>query len=65
MISNKYLWINYEMYFHNKLTRSHKYKYYSLKTWSNVNYFFWHLTRSRFFSEPRVATYISDDDYIL
>jgi hypothetical protein len=46
MISNKYHWIHYEMYFHNKWIRSHKHESYSLETWSNVNYFYWHATRS-------------------
>jgi hypothetical protein len=46
MISNKYHWIHYEMYFHNKLIRSHKYEYYSLETCSDVNYFYWHATCS-------------------
>jgi hypothetical protein len=49
MISNKYHWINYEMYFHNKLIWSHQYEYYSLETWSNINYFFWHATHSCIF----------------
>jgi hypothetical protein len=34
------------MYFYNKLIWSHKYEYFSLETWSNVNYFFWHATHS-------------------
>jgi len=46
MILNKYHWINYEIYLHNKLIRSHKYEYYLQKIWSNVNYFYGHVIHS-------------------
>ena len=43
MILNKYYYINYEMYFHNKLIWSHKCEYYLLKTWSNVKHLNYHV----------------------
>ena len=35
------------MYFHNKLIWGHKYEYYLLETWSNMNHLKWHATHSQ------------------
>jgi hypothetical protein len=50
------------MYFHNKLIWSHEYEYYSVGTWSNVNYFFWHATHSCMFPGQR-EYYVPPDSF--